>query len=144
MRGLAAYWKSEIIETTSVFINDDEPCLGLRSRDYDNWLKVGRTNHPQASHEPISPYFYNRSGEGNADAYLKRQSTSSFAFDHRNQHTQNPWRATPEYARLVGTGDHQVSSAARFCSLKAREEGVVRGHVRVSSLFRCAKCHLNA
>jgi secondary thiamine-phosphate synthase enzyme len=50
--------------TASVFINDDE--RGLH-QDYDDWLEE------LASHEPISKYRHNRTGEDNADAHLKRQ-----------------------------------------------------------------------
>jgi thiamine phosphate synthase YjbQ (UPF0047 family) len=66
--------------TASVFINDDE--RGLH-QDYDDWLEE------LASHEPISKYRHNRTGEAcpeappectegrsrrnNGDAHLKRQ-----------------------------------------------------------------------
>ncbi|MBI1785972.1 MAG: YjbQ family protein [Acidobacteria bacterium] len=50
--------------TASVFINDDE---GGLHQDYDRWLER------LAPHEPITQYLYNRTGEDNADAHLKRQ-----------------------------------------------------------------------
>jgi secondary thiamine-phosphate synthase enzyme len=50
--------------TASVFINDDE--TGLHA-DYDAWLER------LAPHEPVSGYRHNRTGEDNADAYMKRQ-----------------------------------------------------------------------
>lgn len=50
--------------TASVFINDDEPGL---HQDYDAWLER------LASHEPVSRYRHNRTGEDNGDAHLKRQ-----------------------------------------------------------------------
>ena len=50
--------------TASVFINDDEPGL---HQDYDEWLEK------LAPHEPTSKYRYNRTGEDNGDAHLKRQ-----------------------------------------------------------------------
>jgi secondary thiamine-phosphate synthase enzyme len=50
--------------TASVFINDDE--TGLH-RDYEDWLEK------LASHDPVSQYRYNRTGEDNGDAHLKRQ-----------------------------------------------------------------------
>jgi secondary thiamine-phosphate synthase enzyme len=50
--------------TASVFINDDESGL---HHDYEEWLEG------LASHEPVSKYWHNRTGEDNADAHLKRQ-----------------------------------------------------------------------
>ena len=50
--------------TASVFINDDES--GLHG-DYDRWLEK------LATHEPISQYRHNDTGEDNADAHMKRQ-----------------------------------------------------------------------
>jgi len=50
--------------TASVYINDAESGL---IRDYDEWLEK------LASHEPVSRYRHNRTGEDNADAHLKRQ-----------------------------------------------------------------------
>jgi secondary thiamine-phosphate synthase enzyme len=50
--------------TASVFINDDESGL---HHDYEKWLER------LASHEPISAYMHNRTGEDNGDAHLKRQ-----------------------------------------------------------------------
>ena len=50
--------------TASVFINDDES--GLHA-DYEAWLER------LASHEPVSQYRHNRTGEDNGDAHLKRQ-----------------------------------------------------------------------
>ncbi|HAV43630.1 TPA: secondary thiamine-phosphate synthase enzyme [bacterium] len=50
--------------TASVFINDDE---GGLIADYDEWLER------LASHQPISQYRHNRTGEDNGDAHLKRQ-----------------------------------------------------------------------
>lgn len=50
--------------TSSVFINDDES--GLHN-DFRVWLEE------LASHEPISKYRHNLTGEDNADAHLKRQ-----------------------------------------------------------------------
>ena len=50
--------------TASVFINDDESGLHY---DYDDWLEK------LASHEPVSGYRHNRTGEDNADADMKRQ-----------------------------------------------------------------------
>ncbi len=50
--------------TASVFINDDESGL---HHDYEEWLER------LASHEPVSKYWHNRTGEDNADAHLKRQ-----------------------------------------------------------------------
>jgi len=50
--------------TSSVFINDDESGL---HQDYDDWLER------LAPHEPVSQYRYNRTGEDNGDAHLKRQ-----------------------------------------------------------------------
>src|SRR6202040_2432762 len=50
--------------TASVFINDDESGL---HQDYEKWLEE------IAPHEPVSQYRFNRTGEENADAHLKRQ-----------------------------------------------------------------------
>ena len=50
--------------TSSVFINDDEQGL---LQDYDDFLEG------LAPHEPVSKYRYNRTGEDNADAHIKRQ-----------------------------------------------------------------------
>ncbi len=50
--------------TASVFINDAESGL---LHDYEVWL--GKL----APHEPTSPYWHNRTGEGNAEAHMKRQ-----------------------------------------------------------------------
>ena len=50
--------------TASVFINDDESGL---HHDYEVWLER------LAPHAPIDQYWYNRTGEDNADAHLKRQ-----------------------------------------------------------------------
>jgi len=50
--------------TASVFINDDESGL---HHDYDVWLEK------LATHEPVSQYQHNRTGEDNAGAHLKRQ-----------------------------------------------------------------------
>ena len=50
--------------TASVYINDAENGL---IKDFDNWLER------LASHEPVSQYRHNRTGEDNADAHLKRQ-----------------------------------------------------------------------
>lgn len=50
--------------TASVFINDNE---GGLHEDYKRWLEE------LASHEPISHYKHNRTGEDNGDAHLKRQ-----------------------------------------------------------------------
>ena len=50
--------------TASVFVNDDE--RGLH-QDYDDWLER------LAPHEPVDQYRYNRTGEDNGDAHLKRQ-----------------------------------------------------------------------
>ena len=50
--------------TASVFINDNEAGL---LKDYEKWLEE------LAPHEPTSQYLHNRTGEGNADAHLKRQ-----------------------------------------------------------------------
>ncbi|MRR08652.1 YjbQ family protein [bacterium] len=50
--------------TASAFINDDEPGL---HQDYEQWLER------LASHQPVSAYRHNRSGEDNGDAHLKRQ-----------------------------------------------------------------------
>src|SRR6476620_7478993 len=50
--------------TASVFINDDEPGL---HHDYEKWLEQ------LAPHEPVSKYRHNLTGEGNADAHMKRQ-----------------------------------------------------------------------
>src|SRR3990167_7372136 len=50
--------------TASVYINDDESGL---IGDYDKWLEK------LAPHEPVSQYRHNDTGEGNADAHLKRQ-----------------------------------------------------------------------
>ena len=50
--------------TASVFINDNESGL---HHDYEKWLEE------LASHEPISKYEHNKTGEDNADAHLKRQ-----------------------------------------------------------------------
>ena len=50
--------------TASVFINDDE--AGLH-QDYKRWLEE------LASHEPLSRYQHNRTGEDNGDAHHKRQ-----------------------------------------------------------------------
>jgi secondary thiamine-phosphate synthase enzyme len=47
-----------------VFINDDEQ--GLHA-DYEAWLEG------LASHEPVSSYRHNRTGEDNADAHMERQ-----------------------------------------------------------------------
>ncbi len=49
--------------TASVFINDGE--RGLHA-DFEEWLEK------LASHEPISKYRHNLTGEDNADAHLKR------------------------------------------------------------------------
>jgi secondary thiamine-phosphate synthase enzyme len=49
--------------TASVFINDDE--RGLHA-DFEEWLEK------LASHEPVSKYRHNLTGEDNADAHLKR------------------------------------------------------------------------
>lgn len=49
--------------TASVFINDDESGL---HKDFEEWLEG------LASHEPISSYRHNLTGEDNADAHLKR------------------------------------------------------------------------
>ena len=49
--------------TASVFINDDESGL---HQDFEKWLEW------LAPHEPVSKYMHNRTGEGNADAHLKR------------------------------------------------------------------------
>ncbi len=51
-------------KTASVFINNDESGL---HEDYDCWLEK------LAPHEPIGQYEYNRTGEDNADAHMKRQ-----------------------------------------------------------------------
>jgi len=50
--------------TASVFINEDESGL---HQDYDHWLEQ------LAPHAPVNQYLHNRTGEDNADAYLKRQ-----------------------------------------------------------------------
>jgi secondary thiamine-phosphate synthase enzyme len=50
--------------TASVSIDDDE--YGLH-QDYEKWLEE------LAPHAPISQYQYNRTGDDNADAHLKRQ-----------------------------------------------------------------------
>src|SRR5436305_14907482 len=50
--------------TASVFINDEEE--GLK-HDYDVWLEK------LAPHAPTSQYQYNRTGEDDADAHMKRQ-----------------------------------------------------------------------
>ena len=50
--------------TASVFINDDESGL---HQDYEKWLEG------LAPHAPIRQYWHNDTGEGNADAHLKRQ-----------------------------------------------------------------------
>jgi secondary thiamine-phosphate synthase enzyme len=50
--------------TASVYINDDERGL---LKDYEDWLEG------LASHEPISRYRHNNTGEDNGDAHLKRQ-----------------------------------------------------------------------
>ena len=50
--------------TASVFINDDE--RGLH-HDYGIWLEK------LATHEPVSGYRHNDTGEDNADAHMKRQ-----------------------------------------------------------------------
>jgi len=50
--------------TASVFINHDE--YGLH-QDCEKWLEE------LAPHALISLYLHNRTGEGNADAHLKRQ-----------------------------------------------------------------------
>ena len=50
--------------TASVFINDNE---GGLHQDYEKWLEE------LAPHEPIEQYNYNKTGEDNADAHLKRQ-----------------------------------------------------------------------
>ena len=50
--------------TASVFINDDESGL---HQDYEEWLEK------LASHDPVSQYRHNRTGEDNGDAHLKRQ-----------------------------------------------------------------------
>src|SRR5260370_39951275 len=50
--------------TASVFINDDESGL---HQDYEKWLES------LAPHAPTSQYLHNRTGEGNADAHMKRQ-----------------------------------------------------------------------
>ena len=50
--------------TASVFINDDE--YGLH-QDYEKWLEG------LAPHAPIRQYRHNDTGEGNADAHMKRQ-----------------------------------------------------------------------
>jgi secondary thiamine-phosphate synthase enzyme len=50
--------------TASVFINDNESGL---HHDYAEWLEK------LAPHEPIEQYQHNETGEGNADAHLKRQ-----------------------------------------------------------------------
>jgi hypothetical protein len=52
--------------TASVFINDDESGL---HHDYEVWLER------LAPHAPIDQYWHNRTGEDNADAYLKRNAT---------------------------------------------------------------------
>jgi secondary thiamine-phosphate synthase enzyme len=50
--------------TASVFINDAEDGL---LHDFDMWLEK------LVPHELTSQYEHNRTGEGNADAHLKRQ-----------------------------------------------------------------------
>jgi len=50
--------------SASVFINDEESGL---HQDYEHWLEQ------LAPHAPVSQYLHNRTGEDNADAYLKRQ-----------------------------------------------------------------------
>jgi len=50
--------------TASVFINDDESGL---HQDYDRWLEK------LASHEPVSQYRHNDTGEDKADAHIQRQ-----------------------------------------------------------------------
>jgi len=50
--------------TASVFINDDESGL---HHDYEEWLEK------LATHEPVSQYRHNSTGEDNGDAHLKRQ-----------------------------------------------------------------------
>jgi secondary thiamine-phosphate synthase enzyme len=69
--------------TASVFINDDERGLHADGRKpmafalgiarNPQWLEDVRSKLRQASHEPISKYRHNRTGEDNADAHLKRQ-----------------------------------------------------------------------
>src|SRR4029077_14177507 len=54
--------------TASVFINDAEDGL---LQDYDVWLEK------LAPHAPTSQYQHNRTGEDNADAYMKRQIMAS-------------------------------------------------------------------
>src|SRR2546429_8392305 len=51
--------------TASVFINDDEPGL---HEDYQEWLEQLAPYDPSPTR-----YHHNRTGEGNADAHLKRQ-----------------------------------------------------------------------
>jgi thiamine phosphate synthase YjbQ (UPF0047 family) len=58
--------------TASVFINDDE--YGLH-QDYEKWLEG------LAPHAPIRQYRHNDTGEGNADAHLKRNAIRSVARD---------------------------------------------------------------
>jgi len=50
--------------TASIFIDEDESGL---HHDYEEWLEG------LAPHEPVGKYWYNRTGEDNADAHLKRQ-----------------------------------------------------------------------
>src|SRR5207249_10388286 len=50
--------------SASVYINDDEPGL---LKDYDDFLER------LVPHEPVSQYRHNDTGEGNADAHIKRQ-----------------------------------------------------------------------
>ncbi len=50
--------------TASVFINDDESGL---HHDHDAWIEK------IAPHEPVNQYRRNDTGEGNADAHIKRQ-----------------------------------------------------------------------
>lgn len=64
--------------TASVFINDDED--GLK-KDFDRWLEKLAPYKPEGSgwqpnsqsHEPVSGYAHNLTGEDNADAHIKRQ-----------------------------------------------------------------------
>ena len=50
--------------TASVYMNDDEPGILADQKDWVEGL---------TSHEPISRYLHNRTGEDNAAAHLKRQ-----------------------------------------------------------------------
>ena len=104
--------------TSSVFINGHERGLHV---DYEAWLES------LASHEPVSQYRHNCTGEDNADARLKRQIAAGATISLDDVLVGREPRA----GIVVAAGEHLSAALDTTVTPELEAEGLAREVVKV-------------